>query len=192
MELTVYLWVEDITVFIRELIRFFKTMHLDNKIEYREKYDPLDNVLDRYIHLWDSSKDTGVSIYIVNYHDISYAPEEYGTDVNIYLLFNDAHFGKRYLFIAEIVNWIMRTSYTDLAIESEGDVINFKRVQGKIYYGRESDFLPGDYIPVKDLDFDREEAFEYTKDDEWVYCSEEHIQEIERREKEQEKLKESD
>ena len=67
-------------------------------------------------------------------------------------------------------------------------MINFKRVQGKIYYGKESDFWPIDYIPVKDLDFDREKAVEFTHDDEWVFCSEEHIQRMEQWRKEKEKL----
>ena len=192
MELTVYLWVENISVFIRELIRFFGILHPDNKIAYEEKYDKLDDVLDRSIYLSDKSRDIGVVIYIDDYCDISYALEEYGTDVNVYLMFDDAHFGKSYLLIAEIVNWITRTSNTDLAVEPEGEIINFKRVQGKIFYGRESDFGPDEYIPVKYLEFDRETAFEFTRDDEWVYCSEETIREMERWRKEQEKLEPSD
>ena len=192
MDLTVYLWVENISVFIRELIRFFQIFHPDNKIEYQEKYDKLDNVLDRDIYLEDTSRDIGVCINIDDYYNISYAPKEYGTDVNNYLSFDDADLGKRYLLIAEIVNWIMRTSDTDLAIELESAIPNFKRVKGKIYYGRESDFGPNEYIPVKYLDFDRKKAFEFTQDDEWVYCSEDTIQERERRRKEQEKLEPSD
>lgn len=81
----------------------------------------------------------------------------------------------------------MGISDTDLAIETEGEIINFKRVQEKIFYGRESDFEPVNYIPVKYLDFDREKAFEFTRDDLWVFCSEETIQERERWRKEQEK-----
>ena len=192
MELTVYLWVENISVFIRELIRFFRLMHPNNKIAYRERYDKLDDVLDRSIYLSDILRDIGVVIYIDDYCDLNYAFKEYGTDVNVYLMFDDVHFAKRDLLIAEIVNWIMRISDTDLAVEPECEILNFKRVQGKIYYGRESDFWPDDYIPVKYLDFDREKAFEFTQDDEWVFRSEDTIREMERWRKEQEKLEPSD
>lgn len=83
MELTVYLWVDNISVFIRNLIQFFKLMHPNNKIVYEEKYYKLDDVLDRSIYLGDTSRDIGVVIDIDDYCDISYALEEYGTDVNV-------------------------------------------------------------------------------------------------------------
>ena len=184
MELDIYLWVKDVTAFIRELIRFFRMVYPDNKIEYREKYDPLDNVLDRYIY------GTEIWLKIEDYDDeyFEFIAEEYSADVNLGLLFDDIDFGERPMIIAEIVNWIMRTSDTDLVIIPESEIINFKRVQGKIYYGRENDFWSVDYIPVKYLDFDREKAFEFTHDDEWVFRSEKTIREMEQWRKEKEKL----
>ena len=116
MDLSVYLWVGDITVFIRELIRIIKILRPANKMIFTEEYDALDGVLDREIYL----KGTGIDINICDYQDISFALEEYGTDVNIYLLFYDIDFDGTPEFIAALVNWIMRISDTDLAIQDEG------------------------------------------------------------------------
>lgn len=192
MNLFFYFWVEDVTVFIRELNRFFRTKFPNNKIEYEEKYDSLDNVFDRNIYI----KNTGIYFWVYDYDDeyLEFITEEYGTDVNIELSFDII--GSMYkvssVNIAKIANWIMKTSDTDLAIAIEGGLLNFKRKKGKIYYGKESDFLPGDYIPVRHLDFDREKAFEFTEEDKWVFCSEKTIREMEQRRKEKEKLETTD
>lgn len=185
MEVHIYLWVENTTAFIRNLIRFFKEILPDTKLEYEEDYDAWFEELDRFIYFRGKIMSLGIHDEV----DISYVYEEYGTDVNIWLHFDDipaSTYKEDSVFIEEMVNWIMRTSDTDVAIQCEGGGLIFKRMKGEIYYAKESEFLPGDYIPVKHLDFDREKAFEFTENDEWVFCSEEHIQKLEQWRKKQE------
>ncbi len=184
MELSVYLWVEDITVFIRELVRFFEWLFPGSRVKYTEKYELLDGVLDRDIYL----RGTGIWIWINDYNDdyFEFIAEEYGTDVNLGLSFDisGSDCERISMEIAAIVNWMMETSDTDLAIENGGGPLIFKRARGEIYYSREDEWLPGDYIPVKHLDFDRGKAVEFTQEDKWVFCSEESIREMERKRKE--------
>jgi len=189
MEFYVYLWVEDITVFIRELIRLFGRLFPGSRMKYTEKYDSLDGVLDRDIYLGGS----GIGVNIDDDDDddgdgsfFEFMAAEYGTDVNLELWFDvfSTDCEKVSMEVAPIVNWMMETSDTDLAIENEGGMLIFKRVKGEIYYCREGEWLPGDYIPVKHLDFDREKAVEFTREDKWAFCSEESIREMERERKE--------
>ena len=190
MELTVYLWVEDVIVFIRELIHFLNEFFPENKVVYTEKYDSLDNVMDRDIFLVG----TGIWIVITDDDDLSYLSEEYGTKVNLDLWFNivTSMYDEASIYVAEMVNWMMRTSDTDLAIENECSWLIFKRMKGKIFYAKTCESFPYDYFPGDTLNYDKAKAFGYTKDDKWVFCSEEHIQKMERWRKKKEKLEESD
>lgn len=184
MELQICLWVGNITVFIRELIRFFKKLLPDKKIEYTEKLDVLDNFIDREIYL----NNTGISINIYDYKYIGYLSEEYGTDVNVEMGIDvvGSMYDESSVYIAEMINWILRTSETDLAIENECSWLIFKRMKGKYFYAKICESFPFNYFPGDTLEFDREKAFAYTKEDEWVFRSKKHIQEIEEWGKKQE------
>ena len=153
---------------------------------YTQKSDLLDNVMDRDISLVG----TGIWINIFDYDDLSYLSEEYGTKVNIDLWFNivTSMYDEASIYVAEMVNWMMRTSDTDLAIENEGSWLIFKRMKGKIFYAKTCESFPYDYFPGNTLNFDKAKAFGYTKDDKWVFCSEEHIREMEQWRKKKEKL----
>ncbi len=201
MELDVYLWVEDITVFIRELIRLFGRLFPGSRMEYEERYDSLDGVLYRRIYLGGPGG-PGIGVCIDDNDDddgdddgsyFEFAAAEYGTDVNLHLWFDvfSTDCERVSMEVAPIVNWMMETSDTDLAIENEGGALIFKRARGEIYYGREDEWLPGDYIPVKHLNFNREKAVEFTQEDEWVFCSEESIREMERKRKEKQEASDS-
>ncbi len=199
MELDVYLWVEDITVFIRELIRLFGRLFPGSRMDYEEKYDSLDGVLDRRIYLGGPGG-PGIGVCIEDDDDYGddetyceFIAAEYGTDVNLELWFDvfSTDCERVSMEVAPIVNWMMETSDTDLAIENKGGMLNFKRVKGEIYYCREGEYLPGDYIPVKHLNFDRGKAVEFTQEDKWVFCSEDSIREMERKRKEKQEASDS-
>lgn len=149
MELVIYLWTEDVKDFVTKFIHFLKTSAPEEEIEYEEKYYKLDQEWDRDIYF------KGIGIGIPE-HDMSFVTEIYDTLVNIAMWIDiiSWEYDEKAPYLAEMINWIMRTSDTDIALES-GDLLIFKRVKGKIYYRKDYEFFPFDV-----LDIDKEKAID--------------------------------